>query len=297
MAHRTALVTGASGLVGSAVVNALVEDGWHVLYCARGRPSPEKTGVTWVPYDLRDSLPADFGLGAEVLIHGALASGSNKNSLPVNVAGTRLLLEAARQNGIERRIFLSSLAADAEALSDYGRQKYEIEGLFDTRVDAIVRPGLVIGDGGLFRKLVEQLRRGALVPLIDGGRQPMQTVLDDDLAKAITRIARDRIAGRFTIAEPDPVDYQVFWAEVASQMDVPIRFLPIRFWLADLCARLADKLPIPLPVNRERLLGLKAMLAQSVTSDANVIGQSLHRYDESIRIALPKIVSSLSRKT
>src|SRR6202166_4482601 len=127
MAHRTALVTGASGLVGSAVVNALVEDGWHVLYCARGRPSPEKTGVTWVPYDLRDSLPADFGLGAEVLIHGALASGSNKNSLPVNVAGTRLLLEAARQNGIERRIFFSTLAPDPTVSPDFGGQNAEFE--------------------------------------------------------------------------------------------------------------------------------------------------------------------------
>jgi nucleoside-diphosphate-sugar epimerase len=293
VSNETALVTGASGLVGSAIVEALLEEGWRVLSCARLRPARERSGVTWVPYDLRaTSLPPDFGAGADVLIHAALDTTPHGDAAGANVSGARLLLNAVRRNGVGRQIFISSFAAAADAPSAYGREKFEIEKLFDAPEDAVVRPGLVIGNGGLFGRLVEQLDRRGLVPLIDGGRQPMQTVLDEDLGRAIARVARRRLAGLFRIAEPLPVEYRTFWGEVAAQMNVPVRFLSMPFWLADLAARFAEHLPIGLPVNRERLLGLTAMRAQPVTTDEGVVAEGVRDYRESVRIALGKIAAN-----
>ena len=294
MMDETALVTGAGGLVGSAIVEALLAEGWRVLYCARSEPRFQRERVEWLQFDLSaPSLPADFGRGAAVLIHAAFATAPNGDSLPSNVSGARHLLEAARRNGISRRIFISSLASGA--VSAYGKQKASIEDLFEGPGASIVRPGLVIGDGGLFRKLSEQLRRRAIVPLIDGGRQPMQTVLDDDLGEAVARIARQRLTGIFSIAESVPVEYRVFWNELAVQMAVPLRFVAVPFGLADMGVRLAEKLRVPLPVNRERLLGLAAMRPQEVTSDERVVGAGLRTYDQSIAIALGKMRANRAR--
>ena len=49
---RTALVVGASGITGSALVDRLLDDGWEVLALSRGGSS--RTGVSSVAADLRD---------------------------------------------------------------------------------------------------------------------------------------------------------------------------------------------------------------------------------------------------
>jgi len=288
LAERKALVTGASGLVGSAIVNALLGDGWHVLYCSRRMP-PARKDVTWVPYDLAwSALPPDFGAGAGVLIHAALAAGRQRNPLAANVGGTALLLDATRRSGINRRIFISSFAAGTEASSNYAQQKRSLERYFEGESETVIRPGLVIGDGGLFKMLCRQIRRRALVPLIDGGRQPVQTVLDDDLARVVVRAARERIVGTFSVGEPQPVEYRAFLQAIARELRVPIRFLSMPFWLADLGARVAGALPLPLPVSREQLLGLRAMRPQAVTTDPRLLDAPVRSYDENIRLALSK---------
>ncbi|HET9393797.1 MAG TPA: NAD(P)-dependent oxidoreductase [Candidatus Rubrimentiphilum sp.] len=286
----TALVTGASGLVGSAVVNALLREGWRVLHCSRRKPGAARSGVTWLPYDLSwTALPDEFGAGADVLVHAALAKGESARAAAANMSGTRSLLEVTRRNGVERRIFISSFAAGSGAESSYGVQKRELEKLFGSPGDAIVRPGLVIGNGGLFRSLCLQLRRRAVLPLIDGGKQPMQSVLDDDLAGVIVRIANARVSGTFTVAEPSPVEYRVFWQAVGAAMNTRIRFVAIPFRLAMFGAEIGDRLHIAFPIGRDQLLGLKAMRFQEVTRDARIVPEPLRTYRESIATVVPEI--------
>ncbi len=283
------LVTGANGFVGSAVVRALAAGGWHVLYCSRQKPERENEWLTWVPYDLAwQSLPADFGTGADALVHAALADRSSATAPDTNVTGARLLVDAAHRNGIKRRIFISSFAARADAPSQYGRQKYAIEEFFKAPHDAIVRPGLVIGDGGLFRALCRYLRRYRVVPLIDGGCQPIQTVLDEDLAAAIVRIVSGGIGGAFDIAEATQTDYRTFWKAVAGALRVPILLLPVPFRLAELATGVAGEFSTSALVARERLLGLKGMRFRKVTSDPRVLPSPLRRYEESIQVALSR---------
>jgi nucleoside-diphosphate-sugar epimerase len=284
---RKVLVTGASGLVGTAIVKSLLVDGWHVLYCSRRKPGAENAAQTWVPYDLAwHALPANFGAGADALVHAALDSVPNARDR--NVDGTRLLLDTVRANGVRRSIFISSVAARADAPSRYGREKYAIERLFASPGDAIVRPGLVIGNGGLFRTLCRNLRRFHIVPLIDGGRQPLQTVLDEDLGGAVARIASEDIAGSFNIGEATPVEYRTFWEAVAARMRIRVMFLPVPSPLTAAAIGAAGILGGPAIAVRERLLGLSGMRYREPTRDSRIVPFALHRYDESIAIALPR---------
>ena len=51
---RTALVTGATGLTGRAVVDALIASGRDVIALSRS-PQPDRVGVTWLVVDLEDA--------------------------------------------------------------------------------------------------------------------------------------------------------------------------------------------------------------------------------------------------
>lgn len=284
---RKVLVTGASGLVGTAIVNALTAHGWHVLYCSRTRPINASPPQTWIPYDLSwRSLPENFGAGAEALVHAALDSAPNGRDR--NVEGARLLLEAVRAQGVTRCIFISSFAARADAPSLYGRQKDAIEKLFTSPGDAIVRPGFVIGNGGLFQKLCGHLRSYRLVPLIDGGRQPMQTVLDEDLGKAVARIVTGGVRGTFDIAENDSVEYRTFWKDVARQLRVRAAFVSLPSALASAAIAVLGTLGSAGFSTKERLLGLRGMRYREPAVDSRVVPAALRRYDESIAITLAR---------
>jgi dihydroflavonol-4-reductase len=145
MAGR-ALVTGATGFLGRAIVEELVAAGRPVRALARSDSSAQKLtalGAEPARGDLRDrpSLEAAFQ-GCEVVYHVA---GVNAFCVPdprpmfeVNVAGSRTVVLAAAAAGVKRLIYTSSAATlDAPTgssargpgrfLSDYARSKYEAE--------------------------------------------------------------------------------------------------------------------------------------------------------------------------
>lgn len=114
-----ALVTGATGFVGAAVARALVRAGVEVRVIAR--PGSDSTNLRSlnlekVPGDLRDKeslRQALRGCGQlyHVAAHYALWAKAPSIFYDINVAGTRNLLEAAREVGIERTVYCSTIGA------------------------------------------------------------------------------------------------------------------------------------------------------------------------------------------
>jgi len=165
---RTALVTGATGFIGSHLAEHLLARDWTVrALVRRGRPGGFlPAGVRTAEGDLRDplSLPAVVR-GADAVFHvaGALYSHRPRDFHEVNALGTESLLAACRKECPELRRFVlvSSLAAAGPSragrpvretdaprpVSDYGRSKLAAErraaasGLPVT----VVRPPIVYG--------------------------------------------------------------------------------------------------------------------------------------------------------
>lgn len=252
----TLLVTGGGGFIGEALIRHFMARDWRTIGCGLHRPANFPAQAQWREYDLaQTSLPAELFAGVDVLVHGALVKGD----VARNVAAGRLLLRRARQEGVERIVFLSSLAAHEGALSGYGKQKFALERLFEAAGALALRPGLVIGDGGTFGATCAYLRSHRFVPLVDGGSQPIQTVQIDDLVAAVyAAVARD-MRGTFTIAERDAISYRAFYQTLCAQLGVNVTFVPVPFWIADLAVRTAQTLNIALPIDRDNLLGLRAM--------------------------------------
>lgn len=254
--RRTILVTGAGGFIGSALIRYFLAHDWRAVGCGLARPPTFPQAAEWRAYDLaQPTLPPDLFAGIDAIVHGAFV----KHDVDLNVAAGRLLLERARHAGVEQVVFLSSLAAHEHALSRYGRQKFALERFFDAGGGLVVRPGLVLGDGGTFGATCAYLRTHRLVPLIDGGTQPLQTVHVEDLVAATYLAIVGRRRGVFTVAERDAIEYRAFYQTLCTKLGASVRFVPLPFWTADLALRTASALHVDLPIDRDNLLGLRAM--------------------------------------
>ncbi len=224
------LVTGASGFIGRALVPALVSAGYEVRAAARGKPPfapPVEAashgdlgaGVDWEP------LLANV----DVIVHlaGIAHTGSGVPAAQydrVNHLATAALANAARQVGVQRVVFVSTIRAQTGPQTDhvltegdapqptdpYGRSKLAAEtALARSGVDfTILRPVLVYGPGikGNLRTLA---RLAALpVPLPFGAFTNLRSLLSlDNLVAAIAFVLRHPQSSRetYVVADLHPV--------------------------------------------------------------------------------------------
>lgn len=211
MTEPRALVTGATGLVGSAIVRALLERKHPVRVLAR---HPERARVLFgsrveiYTGDLRapESLRlACEGIGKIYHVAGAVDTHEHgvAEILDTNVEGTRRLLEAARATGVLRFVYTSSVSVYGDRLplgvaedapvnpaGIYGVSKARAERSVQEAVAGglravIVRPCIVYGPGDrYFMPQAVRVVRLPVVPLPDGGRHVVDVVHADDLAAA-----------------------------------------------------------------------------------------------------------------
>lgn len=113
-------LTGASGFLGAAIAGALSKAGHHVIALVRHTSNTahiEPYVTRFVRGDHADpSVWPDLLRDAQALVHNsfdwdALKSGDLARHLGSNLTGSLLLLDAAHQNGANRLIYMSSVAA------------------------------------------------------------------------------------------------------------------------------------------------------------------------------------------
>jgi uncharacterized protein YbjT (DUF2867 family) len=122
-------LTGATGFVGQAVVEEACRRGLALRALAR-REQPACEGVEWVRGDLADraALAALVRDAAAVLHVAGVVNAPDPQGFHLgNVSGTEALIETTRAAGVQRFVFVSSLAAREPGLSAYGRSKREAE--------------------------------------------------------------------------------------------------------------------------------------------------------------------------
>ncbi|HEV2359072.1 MAG TPA: NAD-dependent epimerase/dehydratase family protein [bacterium] len=211
MPQPRVLVTGATGLVGSAIVRALLERTCPVRVLVR---SSERARALFGSSaeisvgDLRDAAslrPACAGIAQIYHVAGAVDTHRHGDAeiLDTNVDGTRRLLEAALAARVRRVVYTSSVSVYGDRLplgvaedapvnpaGIYGASKVRAEQLAQDAVAAglhvmIVRPCIVYGSGDrYFMPQAVQVARLPVIPLPDGGRHVVDLVHADDLAAA-----------------------------------------------------------------------------------------------------------------
>lgn len=251
-----ALVTGATGFVGSHLAEALRERGDTVTALARSARRAEALGplgVAVVEGDLHDAAALARAVeGQDVILHvaGLVAARSEAEFLRANRDGTANLLAAAERAGIPRFVLVSSMAAAGPAprgrplaggepprpVTAYGRSKLAAEQVVTAgRLPwTIVRPPAVYGPRDREILKVFRLARLGVAPVFGDGRQELTAVHGADLAGALVAAATaPAAAGKVYYAcHPEVFTSGGFVQAIAAAMGRRVRLIGLPGGLA-----------------------------------------------------------------
>lgn len=140
MSGERILLTGATGLIGSALVKRLVADGAFLTCPVRNRVKVSEIfdesvleSVNWAETSLEDYL-ANQNEAFDYVIHGASPTASKYfvdkpvETLLFNITTTTSLLEYARNHSIKGLVFLSSLESYGTILDDTDAITEDVQG-------------------------------------------------------------------------------------------------------------------------------------------------------------------------
>ena len=199
---RSAVVLGATGLVGSRIVRLLMKDPTCEGVVALGRrpsglASPTLKDVTTDldrPETYREYLGVDCvfcALGTTIK-----KAGSEHAFRRVDYEYPLAVARAAVDQGARRYVVVSAVGADAKSGVFYNRVKGELEealrGLPFARGVRILHPSVLLGERGESRPL-EQVAASlmrATAPLFAGGLKKYRAITADDVAAAAITAAR-----------------------------------------------------------------------------------------------------------
>lgn len=270
--RSSALVTGATGLVGSYIIERLLDDGWSVRALARDPQHaraaiPGGNAVEIVPGDVLDQASfARAAIGTHVIFHAAahiIVRGGWDRYRVTNVEGTQNAIAAAERSRA-RLLQVSSVAVyggraryeaarrgsrtteetPLEPLPErayYARSKRESEEMVlrahtHGRIWATaVRPVVVYGrrDRQFVPRMARLMRRFP-VPLLNGGRSVFGVVHAANVANGAVLAATSDVAGgrAYNLANDFDIDVRRFFELAGEGLGRRPFFLPMPLWAA-----------------------------------------------------------------
>ena len=156
--------------------------------------SSENANIEFRAFALPDEPEKEIFKDVDVLIHCAydfvVSSWDEINR--VNVEGGLKLFRAAREAGVKRIIFISTMSAFEGCKSLYGKAKLKLEQESASLGVQPVRPGLVYGDspGGMVGAL-NGLLKLPVIPLVGMGNQILYLIEENNLGELLRYLSVD----------------------------------------------------------------------------------------------------------
>ena len=244
---KTVLITGASGLVGTALTEVLLKNHYHVSHLGRSRTS--KNSVKSYIWDIKRGFIEEGGIeSANIVVHLAGAGVADKpwtesrkqEIMQSRVQSTRLLFEklASTENQCEAVVAASAIgiygmntgadwvdeasSAGSGFLADVvKRWEQEITRFEELNLRVVtLRTGVVLSDeGGALPKIAKPIKMN-LGAAIGSGDQYMSWIHMDDLCGIILSAIRDGdYRGIFNAVAPNPVTNKQFTKSLAQVLN------------------------------------------------------------------------------
>ncbi|MGC9132428.1 MAG: NAD-dependent epimerase/dehydratase family protein [Candidatus Micrarchaeia archaeon] len=259
---RKILLTGASGHIGQAMLQKLIEKNEKVLAWTRRSIEAHNDNVEKIYGDIKDpEFCMNVTKNIDVILHFAALVGNSYSSselMKVNALGTKYLVEGALKNGVEHFIFCSSIAVYAKkvkgiidentltlAQDPYGRSKViaeyfvrnaQKEGLNTT----IIRPVNAYGKTfttpyfKVFRMVEEGKAR-----IIGNGKNIIPFISIDDVTEAFYRAIKNPItydkvyllSDRIQLSQKEILDYTAQLLNAPKPKHISITLAKLAFKL------------------------------------------------------------------
>jgi nucleoside-diphosphate-sugar epimerase len=272
---RSLMVTGATGFVGSAVVDRLAATGVETLACVRRDIFAMREGVRVVPVAQitanTDWCEALAGVKSIVHLAARVHVMQDTEADPltafraVNVEGTMNLARQAASAAVKRFVFISSVKVNGESTHPgrafteadapnpqdaYGQSKHEAEqGLRQLSVDTgmevvIIRPPLVYGPGvkANFASLMRAVQRGWPLPLGAVYNQRSLVALDNLVDFIVTCINHPQAANQtFLVSDGQDLSTTELIRGMAQVAGVSARLFSVPVWVLQAGATIVGK--------------------------------------------------------
>ena len=269
-----ALVTGGTGFIGAALLQALHAAGWRVRATARTVPERSALPVDWrevgdigpdTAWDgLLDGVDCVVHLAARVHVLNETSKDPSAAFRRTNVMGTARLARACAEAGVRRFVYLSSVGVHgarsfARPLSessplaphdDYSRSKLEAEQVLaeigrSTPLEVVMlRPPLVYGPGapGNFARLVRLVRSGWPLPLAGIDNRRSLIYLGNLVDAILLCMHHPTVAGQaFLLDDGRPVSTPELVRALAQAMGRPVRLFKVPVSVLEFAGALSGK--------------------------------------------------------
>ena len=236
------LLTGATGVVGSALLRRLVAEGHQVRCLVRDprRLGPLRVRVQIALGDLAD--PPSFRnamRGVDTVVHLAASTRDQPHGSIEELAAiaTWRMVEAAQRAGVERFVFFSALGASehhrcrlfrAKALAEQAVRESDMR-------STVLAPSLVYAPGDRWLTLIDRLGLLPIVPVSGRGRAICQPIWAEDVAGCTIAVLRGAglshngtSRARYELAGPDTFSYDAVIRAIlaASDRQRPLLHVP-----------------------------------------------------------------------
>lgn len=254
----TVAVTGASGLVGSHVVEHLANQGFHVIAVLRKTPDylqkfistyggQGSIKVETADIDDQAALERAFA-GAQAVVHAAGSVdpfGSREAIFATNLGGTQHALKAAASASVKHFIFISSLSVITGQGDQYDVDESQPlkpcgESYADSKIEAeravmdfakagemkvtSLRPGFIYGprERSWMPRLINSIRTGKAM-LIDGGTKQTNVIYVNNLARAVElTLFNERTYGQvYNLTDGQTVSKKELFDAIADGLSLP----------------------------------------------------------------------------
>jgi uncharacterized protein YbjT (DUF2867 family) len=214
------LLTGATGLVGSALLRRLTAAGEPVRCLVRDprRLGPERVRVQIALGDLSDPPSFRNALrGVDTVVHLAASIRDQPHGSieELNGIATWRMVEAAERAGVERFVFFSALCASAHNRTRFLRAKaLAEEAVRDSALaHTVFAPSIIYAPGDPFLTLLARLALLPVMPISGAGRARYQPIWSHDVADCVMAALENgpthpRAQERYELAGPEVLSHQ-----------------------------------------------------------------------------------------
>jgi NADH dehydrogenase len=272
------LVTGGTGFIGTHLCRELDERGHDVTALARDPggadlPSGVETAVGDVT--AADSIRPAFEDQDAVVNLVALSplfkpKGGDGAHFEVHLEGTKNVVAAAEEAGVDRMLQMSALGADPEGATAYIRAKGQAEDVVrESDLDwTIIRPSVVFGDGGEFVGFTKKLAPPFLTPLPGGGKTRFQPIHVGDLAPMLADavVEDEHIGEAYELGGPERLTLAEIAKRIHRSEGRSATVVPVPMGLAKVGLSVLDAVP-GAPMGRDQYRSLRF---DNVTDDNDV---------------------------
>ena len=279
------LLTGATGFVGSHMLERLITDGHDVHAIAREPmkldPPPGPGRMKPVRGDVVTGKGLDeAAAGCDAAIHlvAIIMEVGGSTFEKSNYVATANVIEAAKRAGIKRFIQMSALGARADGVSAYQTTKWEAEeAVRQSGMEwVILRPSIIFGPrDGFVTQMLSVMRSAPLFrPVVGHGRYPFRPVYIGDVVECFVQSLTNPAALGQTIAlvGGDELTLNDLLATLADCAGVRKPAVHIPFPLMYANARILGKFMKRPPVTTDQL----RMMREGSTADPEAMTRIFH---------------------